>query len=405
MSNHILAAFNINNFNFNPELFGKQLANFVNNTSRMLMTTKQEATSAEDAEDKFAYLHDKLKTPTLSGPFNTIVMLDGKPAHHVYSDGYGGYVSVHGSGKMVMSINQNEIEPFVTDGTLFTIPKSEMVEKLTNNTSEICGVPIITDPDNFIMGPSITTRVRDIFEYRLLETHSEYLDRIPSTHHYFINAINHVVRSITNVYSGNNGVMPNLTSEFFESLGKVYVDTVHMEISTFARNLYKRNPDFKETLLEYTKVKIATNLEIANQNAIKNNAVKVLSRVFNLKEEEKTSDKTLIASVSSRAQHTATDPKTNLWEYCRFLGSISFIEKGKMKYYDCGLWINDSGQRVSATFVDSNDHTSYHSTPMIENGEFVSTFLETNEVNQGTVLTAIQEWIMKEAISLNYAKG
>lgn len=404
MSNHILAAFNINDFNFSPELFGKQLANFVNNTSRMLMTSKQEATSAEDAEDKFAYLHDKLKTPTLSGPFNTIVMLDGKPVHHVYSDGYGGYVSVHGSGKMAMSISQNDIEPFVTDGTLFTIPKCELVEKLTHGTSEIGGVPIITDPDNFIMGPHITTRPNDMFEHRLLETHSEYLNRIPATHHYFINAINHIARSIINVSSGNNGVMPNLTPGFFDNLGKIYVDTVHMETSTFARNLYKRNPDFKEALLEYTKVKMATELEIANQNNIKTKAVKALGYVFNLTEEEKTSDKPMIMSQSNQAQYTAIDPKTNLWEYCRFLGSISFVEKGKVKYYDCGLWINDSGQRVSATFVDSNDHTSYHSTPMIENGKFVSTFLETNEVNQGTVLTAIHEWIMKEAITLDYAK-
>lgn len=420
MSRLLLGSFNVLDFTtFDREAFDKIITKIAHPERNSLMASRfnTDIRNLPDMEQA-AELFENIKEKCLSGYSDWIdleIHVDGLKKFFIYHDANSITLAFTDRGQFTFSFETRDFDMVSTDDTFFGIGKKELRENIGNTATYLNGVNVVSDPNKFLIGFDHKDFNRLGNTIGPLETVDEWLNRVHNNAGSLRAAVQRLVTILVNksadedqhgkqpvtvtLPNGKKIVFPNLVDLTPESSRDVYVDDVRMPAETLIKHLRKIAPHLEKIIYNHA----AAIMELDNKANVIKHEINVLNEhlINSLNGEVKGS---VIVMTGNTPEFKAKDPSTDLWVYCRFLGCIGLIIDGKLTKFDCGLWISDNGERISATFVDSNDHTSYHSTPMIENGKFAKTFLETNEVNRGTVLTAIQEWIMKEAISLNYVK-
>ena len=91
----------------------------------------------------------------------------------------------------------------------------------------------------------------------------------------------------------------------------------------------------------------------------------------------------------------------NVWSWCTYLGTLTFSDD---RQYECGIWTSIDEENYSLTFVDSDDHTNYHSVPIYRKKKLVDP-IPGWDVNHGSVLTLINQWIYTTAQSQGLFEG
>ena len=98
-----------------------------------------------------------------------------------------------------------------------------------------------------------------------------------------------------------------------------------------------------------------------------------------------------IVEQTSKKLFPSISIRNNNWRDCTFIKGL--ILKSGLKY-DVGYWVSADGERVNATYVDSHNHTNYHSVPLAIDGVVTDTFLKGMEVNTQSPLSVLHRFIL-----------
>jgi hypothetical protein len=108
----------------------------------------------------------------------------------------------------------------------------------------------------------------------------------------------------------------------------------------------------------------------------------------------------LITAVTDEKVFTSTRG-VNVWSWCSYLGTLTFSDD---RQYECGIWTSIDDKSHSLTFVDSDDHTQYHSVPIYRNKKLVDP-IHGWDVNHNSTLTLINQWIYTTAQTQGLFEG
>lgn len=395
MSQHIYGSINLKDFAFDNEKFKKQIDTFTENYPTIQTDYRNVGTVALANE-----LYSTLLKEAMGGMMrrtHIVIYVKDQLQHVLVSIGNTAFFACSGAGQITFLLSGMELAKFTTEDTLFTVSKKALKNKLTENTTYFNDIIIVKDPNNYMVGIDDPNQR----ERHLLESTADWLKRKYSKLDDLKDVISRLVIKVKLAASEAEDIdeeVPDATTIFANDTKGFYIGSTIVQYSIAFEHIKALYPKFGETFLEYALAKKTIGDEIGMLCVAENE----LDQYFLLALEGKSAE-TKICYTSNTPTFTAKDSTTDIWSSCRFLGSIGFDKDGKTVYYDCGIWIG-SGDRISATFVDSDDHTKYHSLPLAANGKLLDTFKAQCEANAGTTLTAINLWIAEAAKELNYYK-
>lgn len=392
MSNMIIGAFNLDQLGYNKELYTKTLYKLAKN--HYLEKQVRVMPNAEVATALF----NKMKDQINSNGFDVEIHVGDQCLYRVIRFNKEAFFTQDVEGNVHFAFTTHDVIDCCQEETFIGVGKTDLHSKIPAYTFVKNKPTVVNDPNNYLIGFDNRNVNLDEIDRGLLETTDEWLERVSSNENFLKTLTEKVVQKVISEFKCKPN--PHATLDTFvlsDFTKEVYIKQTSAPANTIVKYLSTAVPEFEKLCLNFVKSQISIELNIKSlRSLLDTHHGKFFETLF------KEDPKPKIVEIANYPRFKAIDPKTNLWDYCKFVGNIGVLDKGELMQCDCGLWVAEDGSRVSATFVTGDDHTSYHTLPIAKNGKVLDSFTENQKVNEGTVLTAINNWIYEKALELNY---
>lgn len=409
MSAFITGKFNLNEFDYDPLRLAIMMDNFVKENVRFGFEKNHVAASLEDAQGLFKDTIETIELASGRVGYNMTISIGEEPYAKIISENRN-YIALCNEGMVGFWLDGDNINLFSTDTKFMNIDK-ELLRGKTKTSRVIARSHFfISDLDNFLLVNELDdgwhSRTR-----KILETTDEWLMRSHSSPRALLKIMEETVDQAVKSTPYEDAVKISTKKklcDFYSLLTsqdkdtELWMDSLRVPVKVLLNHVKKFIPDADNLILTHYHDKLNLMRKQQELNDIYEATNSNFKTIVN---ELVTGGLPQIQSTANKESHPCEDPASSLWKYCTFLGSIGFYVDGKLVNYDCGLWLSKDGKEISATFVSSSDHTKYHSIPFAKEGKVLESFTEICKVNRTSVITAIHEWIQKEATAAKYIRS
>lgn len=400
MAAFITGKFNLNDYNYNPLHLSQLMDALVQDDKHQREPKSRVVDSTEVAELLLSALTNMIEMATGRNYYHTTISIGEELYAKTVVSGRT-HLTLCVDGRVAFFIEGENIEIFSTDTEFMGIDKTLLREK-ANVTHRIpLGGYLIPDMENYLL----VNDIEDSWHGRtrkILETTDEWLMRSYSSSKMISEMVNELVKKQLSLAESMEGGLPHEFSGLVdtqERKNSLWFSDIRITLETLLNHVKKFIPAIEDIVIAHCQEK----LELLHKQRELDKVTKSIDDQFKvLLHKQITGGLPQVIYTSNTQSHPSKVAELSLWKHCTFLGSIGFDVNLELKKYDCGIWVSADGKEISATFVNSDDHSKYHSMPFAANGKILKSFTETCNVNRSSVITAIHEWIQKEAIEAKY---